>query len=307
MDRRTGGVVSTRGWSAAYVVAVALGLVLLGLLTPRAGAPEAPAACREGTPDPAAPLRCLGGLPVSILTVELGGTRERWACQLGREAGHRPSRLAATECAELRALRLRDELRHFDSGFFIPLYASLSLLLVGWLVAPTADGAASRRLQVLAIALALATAVLAALDQRENRAALAVLDRMDAAGVAPPDAPGDDIDTLAAQARQRSLLKWAAGVPWAALLGLGLGAALRRGRSQVRTRAWSLTAHGIAAAGMLGAALLCAGVASAGFGDGLARPVRLIGLGMIVTMAAAVCGALAAAVALWRQRPGPGP
>ena len=297
---------NVRTWAGAYVAAAALGLLGLALLAPRPNQPEAPAVCRAATPEPGRPLACLDGLAPSILTAELAGTRKTWSCQLYRAAADRPD-AAAARCAELRSRGLRDELRRFDAGFFIPLYTTVSLLLVGWLAAlASATGSASRqRLQALAAALALATAVLAALDGRENRAALAVLDAMDAwnvaavAGSAPDDAA---IDALAAQARQRSLVKWAASAPWAALAGVALWVGLRRLWPAPAPRWWRGLAGALALAAWIGAALFAAGTEQAWGTLHLAAPVRLIGAGMGLSLLALVGAALATGVALWATR-----
>jgi hypothetical protein len=292
-----------RTWAGAYVAAAALGVLGLVLLAPRPSEPEAPATCRTATPEPGRPLACLDGLAPSILTAELAGTRKTWSCQLFRAVVEKPS-AAAARCAELRSGGLRDELRRFDAGFFIPLYATVSLLLAGWLAAgvPAAGPKRRRHVQALAVALALATGVLATLDGRENRAALAVLDAMDAwnaaavAGQAPDDAA---IDALAVRARQRSLEKWAASAVWAALAGAALWVGLRRLWPAPCPRGWRWVAGTLALAAWIGAAGFAAGTAWAWGTLQLATPVRLIAAGMGLSMLALVGAALAAGVALW--------
>lgn len=295
-----------RAWAGGFVAIAALGLVGLALLAPRPNQPETLAVCRAATPEPARPLACLEGQSPSILTAELAGTRKAWSCQLHRAEAAAPG-VDAARCAELRSGGLRDALRRFDAGFFIPLYTSVSLVLAGWLVAlAQAAGFTTRqRLHALAALLALATATLAALDGRENRAALAVLDAMDAWGVAALSGAAPDdaaIDTLAAVARQRSLVKWAASAPWAALVGLALWAALGRLWTPPAPRWWRWTVGALALAAGLGAVLFAAGTVQ-GWGHlRLAAPVRLIGAGMGLSLAALVGGALAGGVALWATR-----
>lgn len=289
-----------RAWAGAFVAAAALGLLGLALLAPRPNEPEAPAICRAATPEPARPLACLDGRAPSVLTAELAGTRKVWTCQLYRAEAELP-RADQARCAELRSRGLRGELRRFDAGFFIPLYTTVSLLSAGWLLALSSHGGAGPRLRLLAAALVLATATLAALDGRENRAALAVLDAMDAWGVAAASgAAADDaaIDTLAARARDRSVQKWAASVPWAALIGLALGIGLRGLWAPPAPRGWRWTAGGLTLVAWLGAALLATGTVMAWGNLDLAEPVRLIGAGMGLTLFALVGGALTTAAAL---------
>lgn len=295
-----------RTWAGAYVAAAALGLLGLAVLAPRPNQPEAPAVCRAATPEPGRPLACLDGLAPHILTAELAGTRKTWSCQLYRAEADGPD-AATARCAELRSRGLRNELRHFDAGFFIPLYTTASLLLVGWL-ATLASGARSpsrQRLRALAAALALATGVLAALDGWENRAALAVLDAMDAwnvaavSGSAPDDAA---IDALAAQARQHSLVKWVASAPWAALAGVALWVGLRRLWPAPSPWWWRGVVGALALAAWIGAVLFAAGAERAWGTLLLATPVRLIGAGMGLSLLALVGAALATAVALWATR-----
>jgi hypothetical protein len=297
-------VMNLRAWAGAYVAVAALGVLGLALLAPRPNQPEALAICRAATPESGRPVACLDGLAPSILTAELAGTRKTWSCQLFRAVVNKPG-AADARCAELRSDGLRDELRRFDTGFFIPLYTTASLLLAGWLAAGAPAATRRRRVQALAVALALATAVLAALDGRENRAALAVLDAMDAWNVAavagqPPDDAA--IHALAAQARQRSLEKWAASAAWVALAGAALWVGLRRLWPAPCPWWWRWAAGALALAAWLGAACFAAGTVQAWGTLQLALPVQLIGAGMGLSLLALVGAALAAGVALWAAR-----
>lgn len=305
---------SARAWATGFVCAAVLGVAGLLLLAPRASAPEVLPACRAANPQASAALPCLDGQAPSILTAELAGTRERWACQLYRGAsspaqGRDP--LEALRCAEGRSRALRAEVRGFDSGFFIPLYSALSLLLVAGLVAqahgPQVAGH-DRRLLGAAV-LALATAGLAALDGRENRAVLQVLDALDAWGVAAwmgqagRDAPLEaTVDALAHAARLASLQKWAATAPWVALVGWAASSGSGGlGRSaQPRWMAWLRWAP--AGLGATGAVLFAAGTAWGWADDALALPVRLLRSGMGLAMATLIVAAVARAVELWIQR-----
>ena len=311
-----------RHWAALYAVAAALGLVLLLLTMPRPKAPEAPSACRAQTEGQPRALACLEGREPTILTAELAGTPRIWACQVQRGGPVAQLDETRARCAEMRAEDLRQQITQFDNGLFIPLYTVLSLLLLGWLAsmagANLGDAAAPgprRGVAGLALLLAVAIAALVGLDRRENADGLAVIDRLQARGVAevlakaPPLETDRDFADAAAKARRSSLHKWLASALWAGALAAALRRCLyapavrrdwqrrwpgRRGALSMRA-ATALPVLALAAAALLFAAGAGLGLA----GPDIARPAALLGAGMGAAMAGLVAAAaLAAMVAL---------
>lgn len=311
-----------RHWAALYAAVAALGLVLLLLTMPRPRAPEAPSACRAQTECQPRALDCLQGREPDILSAELAGKPRIWACQVQR--GEPVARLdeAQARCAEMRAEDLRQQITQFDNGLFIPLYTVLSLLLLGWLASlagvnpgdPAASGS-RRRVAALALGLAAATAALVVLDRRENNDALAVIDRLQARGVAevlataPPLEADSGFADAARQARRSSLHKWLASAAWAG----ALAAALRRclhtpAARRVWERRWpwpygSLSMRVAAALPVLAlaaAALLFAAGAGLGLsGREIAGPAALLAAGMRAALGGLVATAALAALLAW--------
>lgn len=296
-----GPTLTPRHWAWLFAAAALVGAVLLLVAAPPLEAPEEPAACRARPPADATALSCLEGRRPDILAAELAAEPRQWACLLQRSD---TPRLAldesAAHCAELHAARLRASIESFDNGLFIPLYASLSLLAVGWLAA---GGRAQRAALTLAAALALSTVALVVLDRQENRRATAVLDRMEALGVASvlrPPVSFDQPELVAAAqaARRASLVKWAASALWALCLALALVPCLREGVAGLaaRRRGWRLLALlpplSLGAAGLMFAAGAGWGLA----GSAIAGPAGLLEAAMAAALAGLVGAALLAAV-----------
>jgi hypothetical protein len=310
-----------RAWMAAFVLVAAGGIVGLLALAPNPAQSPTPARCRVLEGDPAAPLACLEGRRADILSAELAGALAPWACQLYRRTIERPAELDEVRCAELHAQGLRQEVRGFDEGFFIPLYCSVSLLVVGALVANTrlVKAVPRRRLQGLALVLTVVTALLAVADRQENRALLGALDRMDAWGVTswlgqtPPDAAA--VAVAATATRHASTWKWAASALWALVLGGALSSLVWRawpadqaGQSPApalwRALAWlPLVLCGASALALLAAVWgLLPTDATTLPGGALRRPAELITWGLSASILAQLVAALLMAIALWRRR-----
>jgi hypothetical protein len=289
-----------RHWAVLYVLAAVVGVVLLAVAAPRP-APEDPSACRQRTEaDQAALQRHLEGRDPDILTIDLAGHPRVWASQLQRGEPLAAPGEQRVRCAEWRAERLREEIAQFDEGLFIPLYAVLSLLVLGWVVSERPQRAAAR---AVAAGLVLATAALVVLDRQENRHVLAMIDRLQVLGVASVvqgqaaafDAP--DLVAAAQAARTASLAKWAASAAWAAALALAFGLCLHEARARLVGR-WPGAGRTVAALpvlAMAAAALLLAFGAAAGWGgSAIALPAAVLEAGMV----ASVTGMVGAA-ALW--------
>jgi hypothetical protein len=314
-----------RGWAVLYALASALGLVVLLIVAPRPAAPEEPAACRAQVAEPGAALACLDGLRPSILTAELAGTPARWACQLQRREPVHTMSLPQAACAEMRGLRLREEIVGFDNGFFIPLYAVLSLLVVGWAAACVREAgkaatavttlttgktqiAGGRRFAMAALVLALATGALVALDKRENRHAVQMLDMLAAAGAVAaggqgaPAAQGLAADQ-AGVARRVSLDKWASTALWAAALAWAYALTLRPGAARHAGGWWRLAWIVPPSAMGFAALAFAAGTAMGLAGEGLRGPVGAIGAGMATALGGMLSAAVAAALLAWRKMP----
>lgn len=290
-----------RAWASVYAVCAAIGLALLLALMPRPSEPEALAQCRVLVASPAAPLDCLDGLTPDIVAAELAGSARRWRCIVHRGEVHQPT-LAQRECAEQRSERLRGEVRGFDQGVFMPLYAGLSLLLAAWAWSHGRLRATPPpwRMRRLSLALVAATVGVVGLDLWENQRLLLVLDALDREGVAllmQAVVPGleHSLDAAAQGARRASAWKWLACAPWALCLGLTLWAVLRWDPMLVPPRPWSWLCRlaWLAAAGA--AAMMAVGGATGLWTDGLVLPVLTLRGGSVALVVALASAAVAAA------------
>ncbi len=255
-----------RAWASVFAFCAALGLALLVAQLPRPDAPEPLAICRALAPPPGTALPCLDGLAPDILSAELAGSAKRWHCLVQRGTPETAPGLDLRECAEHRTQRLRDEVRGFDQGLFIPLYSGLSALLVAWAWSHARLCAAPRpgRVRAIAVALGGATLLLVGLDLWENSRLLALLDLLDRAGAAHWAAmsaavDADALDASARAARRVSSIKWLASAPWALCLGLALQAVLRWLPPRQAPRVWRWWCIGTYALALLAAALMGVG------------------------------------------------
>ena len=280
-----------RAWASLFAFAAALGLALVLALMPSADLPETAAPCRTLVPRPGAALACLDGQVPDVISAELAGHAERWHCLLHRTAAPSLAYSApvALECAESRTQRLRDAVRGFDQGLFMPLYAALSALLAawGWSHARLCPQPSPRRLRAAVAALAAATLLLLAADLWENAQVLALLDLLDRDGVAPGSVA---LDAPALHARRVSALKWLACAPWALSLAAVMHAVLHWQGASEAPRLWRWLRHASVALALLAAAAMALAALAALLGDGLRLPVTAVGLG-----SAALIGALAGA------------
>jgi hypothetical protein len=276
-----------RAWASLFALVAAIGLALVLALMPRADRPETDSMCRTQVPRPGAALACLDGQVSDVMSAELAGNAERWRCVVRRTATTAVSAAVAVDCAEQRTQRLRDAVRGFDQGLFMPLYAALSALLAAWAWshARLCVQPPPRRLRAAAVVLVASTLALLAADLWENAQVLALLDLLDRDGVAAAPLA---LDAPALHARQVSALKWLACVPWALSLAAVMHAVLCWPAAAPRPWRW-LRHASVALTLGAAAAMALAAVAALG-GDGLRLPVTALRLG-----SGALIGALAGA------------
>lgn len=237
----------------------------------------------------------LEGLQPSSLTIELAGNRQRLARQLhpvkNADAASAPS-LAERVCIERRIQTGWDELTRLDAPLFMPLYGLFSLLLAAWIALQPAEPAAQhrwpvRRQVLAALAIVAATVLLLALDRMENASALVMLIDAERGPLMTGDPTA--LDALAVQARDASLIKWAAAVLWTTSLAVGVGLLASPRRPQ-RWAQWIAVALFI-----LSAVLFTGSVGHAWLSQAFGAAVR----GLQMGFAAALLGACAAAFLLW--------
>ena len=290
-----------RAWASLFALCAFLGLALVIALRPRPDTPDTQPACRAMAPAPATPLACLQGLSPTILSAELAGRGEAWACQLARGTPEVQPSLTALTCAEDRSRSLRAEVTGFDQGLFIPLYGALSALLVAWAWsrARLSLSDAPARDRARAWGLGLSCALLVALDLRENAHVLGMLGLLDQHGAAlaagAATAPLSALDAAAQSAREASAHKWLASALWAGALSAALAGVLRWAPSQAAPRPWRwlvrLAWLGAAAASLA----FVVGATAALAGSALPLPVRWLAAGMACALLAMTFAGVAAA------------
>ncbi|MBL8342381.1 MAG: hypothetical protein JNL30_13005 [Rubrivivax sp.] len=289
-----------RHWAALYLLAAVVGVVLLAVAAPRPHAPEDPSGCRPRTEaDRAALQQHLERRDPDILTLDLAGHPRVWASQLQGGAPLAAPGEQRASCAEWRAGQLRAAIEQFDEGLFIPLYAVLSLLVVGWVT----SGPPLRRVAWAAAAgLVFATAALVVLDRQENSEMLSMIGRMEVLGVASVfgkaasfDAP--DLVAAAHAARGASLAKWAASAAWAAALALALALCLREARARLAAR-WPRAGRVAAALPVLAMAVAALLFAFGAMTGSRSAAISLPAAALEAAMAASAAG-MAGAALLW--------
>ena len=251
------------------------------------------------------------GMALSSMALELAGSGAQ-VISLVRPVAKAPAAVPpkAQEdmCAALHIQFLQDQHTHIDARLFMPLYATLSLLLSAWvaLQSLTAEAQSGPRLGKGVLwalgAVVLITAVLLVLDHRENTKAMDLLASVANTQVSQPNPASLD---LAAQAtRQASWMKWLASGWWS----LTLAWALKPWRSVDATRPlrWS---RAIARALFLGgAAMFFMGAVWAAVSDAWQGPVTVLQVGMVLVLVAIlVTGLLVQATPLGAPSPKPSP
>lgn len=197
------------GWTIA---ALLVGGIVLGLVATSGDLPRQPA-CRAAAQGKS--------ITVEPLALELARVPADLLRLLGSGSVVPPG-LDPAVCLEERVARYRDILA-LDSALFIPLYALLGTMVLGWLLTVhlRADRAALQSMPkpgcIFTLALALMAGILltAILDAEENRAAQHVLDLAVGQGALLDNAPTNLLAAIDAM-RSASLRKWLAASVWMA-------------------------------------------------------------------------------------------
>lgn len=236
------------------------------------------------------------GMSLSSMSLELAGTGAQVISLIepvAKAPEATPPRADGDRCASLRIEFLQDQHARIDAGVFMPLYATLSLLLSAWVALHALEAAnepgpkLDKGVRWAVGAVFFFTALLLALDHRENARAMDLLASV-ASAQASQTHPAS-LDAAAQAMRQASWLKWLASSPW--LLALGWALKPWRSADMTRLQGWSRAIARVLFLG--GGVMFFGGAIWAAVSGAWQGPVQVLQSGMALALAGMlVTGAL---------------